>query len=112
MAEKRDDDKEIRDRFPASPAGPEIPEAPRIDVKLPPRADSPQPGRARPGAYRKLAIGATAASSFVAPIIVLAVGGMWLDHRLHTSIWAFVGALVGFVAGIVSLLRIIQQLNE
>ena len=72
-----------------------------------------QPGSASPGKYQKLAVAATAATSFVAPVIVLGVAGWWLDQRLHTiGMCAFVGTVIGFVVGIVSLLGIIRQLNR
>ena len=66
-----------------------------------------------PGSYRKVAIAATAASSFITPILVLGVGGWWLDQRFHTGgILAFVGAVIGFAAGIIALLQVIRQLNQ
>lgn len=109
--ERRGDD--IEKRFPVPPPSSELPEAPKIEVRLPPASDPLRRGAVKPGGYRKLAIAATAASTFVAPILVLSVGGWWLDQRLHTSgICAFIGAIVGFIAGIVSLLRVIQQLNQ
>jgi hypothetical protein len=114
MADDGKRDKDLSKRFPAPPPSSELPEAPRIDVKLPPRQGTPQPGRVTPGAYQKLAVAATAATSFIAPIVVLGVGGWWLDQRLHSpiGICAFIGTVVGFIVGIVSLLRVIQQLNR
>ena len=114
MADNGNQDDDLAGRFPRPPSEPEIPEAPKIDVKLPPREGRPTPGAVKPGAYRKVAIAATAASTFITPIIVLSLGGWWLDQRMHSStgIFAFLGALVGFVVGIISLLRVIQQLNS
>ena len=109
---KRED--KISERFPAPPPSTDLPAAPKIDVKLPPRVDAPQAGRVAPGSYQKLAVAATAATSFIAPIVVLGVGGWWLDQRLHSpiGICAFVGVVLGFIVGIISLLRVIQQLNR
>ena len=46
-------------------------------------------------------------------VLVLGVGGWWLDQRLHSGgICAFVGTVVGFIAGIVALLQVIRQLNR
>jgi hypothetical protein len=114
MAEKDEREDDLAKRFPASPAPPEIPDAPKIEVKLPPRAGAPQPGTVAPGGYHKLAVAATAASTFVTPIIVLGVGGWWLDQRLHmtTALFAFIGTVLGFIAGVVGLMRVIQQLNR
>ena len=91
----------------------ELPEAPKIDVELPALPEIQRPGSPAPGAYRKVAIAATAASTFVSPILVMGVGGWWLDQRLHSGgIWAFAGTVIGFIAGIVALLQVIRQLNR
>jgi hypothetical protein len=113
MADKDERNDDFSKRFPAPPPSSDVPEAPKIEVKLPPREGRPQPGTVAPGGYQKLAVAATAASSFVGPILVLGVGGWWLDQRLHTNgTCAFIGTVVGFIAGIFSLLRVIQQLNR
>src|ERR1051326_2745150 len=101
MADKDKRDKEFSERFPAPPPSTDLPEAPKIEVKLPPVGGKQAPGSVKPGAYRKVAIAATAASSFVTPILVLALGGVWLDKRLHTGgICAFIGAVLGFIVGV------------
>ena len=107
-------DKDLRQRFPAPPRGGDVPAPPKVEVKLPPPAGKPQPGTVTPGKYQKLAVAATAATSFAAPIVILSVGGWWLDQRLHnsTAIFAFLGTVVGFAVGILALLRVIQQLNR
>ncbi len=114
MAENEDRGEGDADRFAAPIRSTDVPEPPKVAVQLPPRAGKPQPGTVAPGSYQKVAIAATAASSFIAPILVMGVGGWWLDQRLHTSIGicAFVGTVVGFIVGILSLLRVIQQLNR
>jgi len=92
---------------------PDLPETPKIDVKLPALPHVQQRGSVAPGAYRKVAIAATAASSFISPILVLGVGGWWLDQRLHSGgLCAFAGTVIGFIAGIVALLQVIRQLNQ
>ena len=95
------------------PRIPRLPDAPKIDVKLPELPGAQQQGKVAPGAYRKVAIAATSASSFISPILVLGVGGWWLDQKLHSGgICAFVGTVIGFIAGIVALLQVIRQLNR
>src|SRR5581483_8359396 len=99
-------------RFPDVPPGPEVPEPPKIKSKLPPHPAKPEPGSFQPGSYNKMAIAATAASSFIMPIIVLSVAGWWLDGKLHTAPWlAFTGVLVGLIAGVASLLNVIKRLE-
>ncbi len=112
MAEKDESEKDIPERFPAPPPPTRIPDAPKIEVKLPPVAGKQAPGTVTPGSYQKVAIAATAASSFIAPIIVLGLGGWWLDQRFHINICAFIGTVLGFIVGILSLMRVIQQLNR
>ena len=114
MAENDEREKDIPERFPAPPPPTTIPAAPKFEVKLPPVAGKNAPGTVAPGAYQKVAIAATAASAFIAPILALGVGGWWLDQRLHSSIGicAFIGTVLGFIVGILSLMRVIQQLNR
>ncbi len=100
-------------RFPDVPPGPEVPEPPNIKSKLPPHPAKPEPGSFQPGSYNKMAIAATAASSFIMPIIVLSVLGWWLDQKLHhTTNWmAMIGVLLGLVAGISGLLNVLKRLE-
>ena len=114
MADDGKREKSSAERFAPPPHLPDVPEAPKIDVKLPSRESGPKQGTVAPGGYQKLAVAATAASSFIAPIIVLGAGGWWLDQRFHGSngLFAFAGTVLGFIAGIVSLLRVIKQLNR
>jgi hypothetical protein len=100
-------------RFPDLPPAPEIPEPPKLSHLIPPHVTRRQPGTVEPGSYNKMALATTAASSFIMPILVLSVGGWWLDKKLHTSPWlAFGGVVIGFIAGIVSLLNVIRRLEE
>ncbi len=113
MADKKQNEEDpLAGRFPTVPPAPEIPEAPKLAPKLPPHPDRQKPA-VEPGSYNKMAIASTEASAFVMPIIVLSVGGWWLDQKLHheTAWLAMIGLLVGLVAGISGLLRIISRLQ-
>ena len=101
-------------RFPAPPSVGKMPDAPQMSVKLPPRPDRPRQGTVAPGGYHKLAVSVTAASSFVTPILVLGVGGWYLDQMMHhqTAYLAFGGTVLGFVLGVFALMRIIKQLSK
>jgi F0F1-type ATP synthase assembly protein I len=103
----------IETRFPTLPNAPTLPDAPRYEAKLP-DISKPRPGAAAPGAYSKIAIAATAATSFIVPIIVLSVGGYFLDKKLNnTTPWfAMLGLIVGLAAGISALLKIIAKLQD
>ena len=114
MAE--DDGKEqddLQSRFPEVPPAPHIPEPPKLTQPLPPHPAKPRPGAVEPGGYNKLALATTAASTFIMPIIVLSVGGWWLDQKLHhTTAWlAFIGLLVGLVVGVSALLKVVNRLE-
>lgn len=92
---------------------PDAPEIPRLDPKLPRHPTQARPPDVAPGAYGKMAIASTAATSLIMPIIVFAVGGMFLDRKLHTDPWgAFIGVVLGFVAGIAALMNVMRRLGE
>jgi hypothetical protein len=106
-------EEDLRERFPALPPRRELPEVPDLDVPLPPHPSKPKPGSIEPGSYGKAAIAFTAASSFTMPIIVMSVGGWWIDGKFKTAPWGvFIGVVVGFAAGISSLLNVIKKLSE
>ena len=109
-----EEEPEIESRFPTLGPMPDVPDAPRLSPELPRHPSLPRPGAPEPGSAGKSAIAATAASSFVMPVIVLSVGGYLLDKALHhQTYWlAFVGVLLGFVAGIAALLNVIRKLSE
>jgi hypothetical protein len=112
--EEQGEGEQIEERFPNLPP-PEAPDVPELKPKLPPHPDRhSKPGAVEPGSYNKMALAATAASSFIMPIVALSVLGWWLDNRLHheTSWLAFIGVLVGMVVGISSLLRVMNRLSE
>ncbi|MCW3055800.1 MAG: hypothetical protein JWN14_4970 [Chthonomonadales bacterium] len=95
------------------PPAPHIPEPPKMTQPLPPHPAKPRPGVVEPGSYNKMALATTAASSFIMPIVVLSLGGWWLDQKLHhTTFWiAFVGVLVGLVVGVSALLKVVNRLQ-
>ena len=92
----------------------DLPEVPKLDPVLPPHPTAGQGPRAAPGSNRKAAIATTAASAFVMPVLVLSVGGYYLDKKLNHAVpwFAIAGVVVGMVVGITALLRIIQKLEE
>lgn len=114
MAEKDEQEQDdLQTRFPDVPPVPHVPEPPKMTQPLPPHPQKPGPGTVEPGSYNKLALATTAATSFIMPVIVLSLGGYWLDQKLHhsTAWFAFAGVLVGMVAGVSSLLNIIKRMQ-
>ncbi len=114
MAE--DDRKEQDDlRVPIlnMPPASHVPEPPKMTQPLPPHPAKPRPGAIEPGGYNKLALATTAASSFIMPILVLSVGGWWLDQKMHhgTAWLAFTGVLVGLVVGVSALLNVVKRME-
>ena len=91
----------------------DVPLPPKIPVNLPPDPSKPKSGGVEPGSYRNTALAMQSASSFIAPIIVLGVGGGWLDTKVHSGgIATVIGFILGFVVGVVSLLRIVNRMND
>ncbi|HLV82069.1 MAG TPA: AtpZ/AtpI family protein [Chthonomonadaceae bacterium] len=114
---ERDEDEEeaaLQKRFPTMPRPPEAPDVPHFAPKLPQHPDKPRPGAVEPGSYNKLALATTAASSFIMPIIILSVGGFYLDRALHhETYWlAFIGVIVGLIAGTASLISVMNRLSQ
>ncbi len=111
--ERREGSEKSEPRFPEVPGTPDVPEAPKLaPVTRPAR---PKAGPAlEPGSINKSALAATAASSFIMPIIILAVLGYFIDQKLHHSTYylALIGLLVGLVVGVSSLLKIVNKLSK
>lgn len=110
-----EDDDDLSKRFPAPPTVGAAPETPKLTRRdLPPHPEKPRPGAIEPGAYTNMGLAATAATSFIMPIIVCGLFGYYvLDTRLHLAPWGTVGGFtLGFVAGIVSLLRVVNKLSQ
>ena len=115
-----DDEQDAEDalikRFPAPPSfdrEDDVPTPPRIKVDLPPHPDKPRPGAVEPGSYKGTALAYQAASSFIMPIILLGLLGWFLDGRFHTNgIATIIFFILGFVVGIFSLLRIVNQMDD
>ena len=114
MAEDEGKDQDdLQARFPVVPPAPQVPHPPRMTQPLPPHPEKPRPGAIVPGSYSKMAMATTAASSFIMPIILLSLGGWWLDQKMHhaTAWLAFIGVLVGLVVGVSALLKIVNRLE-
>ncbi len=111
--DEREEQDDLEARFPRVPPAPPVPEAPKLTMPLPPHPSKPRPGAVEPGSYNKLALATTAATSFIMPIIVLSVGGWWLDQKLHhiTPWFAMAGVLLGLVVGVSALLKVVRRLE-
>jgi F0F1-type ATP synthase assembly protein I len=92
----------------------DAPEPPRLNPKLPAHPESTKPDAGTIASYSNSAIATSAVSSFVTPIIVLCLGGYWLDQRMqHKTPWfAMVGVVVGLVLGTSSLMRVLNRLSK
>lgn len=101
--------------LPELPSLPDLPEAPKLSPVLPPRpSKASEQNKTQSQNYGKSAIASMAATSFIMPIIVLALAGYWLDLRLkHSTDWfAGLGVLIGLAVGISSLMRLLQRLSD
>ena len=111
--EKSPRDKKLDDLLKQVPSSPNLPEVPKVSVTLPPDPNRKKPADPDAPNYGKMGLAATAASSFIAPIIVLTLGGYFLDKGVgHNQGWFVIGGVVlGFVVGISSLLNVIKKLS-
>ncbi|GDX41394.1 hypothetical protein LBMAG21_16860 [Armatimonadota bacterium] len=102
-------------RLPAMPSRPELPDVPALNSVLPPRPSKvKQVQEAQGGSYNKTALASIAASAFITPIMLLAVGGYALDAKLkHSTYWfAGLGLIIGMAVGVNSLLRVLQKIED
>ncbi len=108
---EEDEAAKLLKRFPQVPEHSDAPHPPMISVELPPH---PQLKKDSSDGMQtnKMAIASTAASSFVTPIIILSVAGWWLDQKFKTNWIAFVGVVLGFIVGVMQLIRITSKLND
>jgi hypothetical protein len=90
-----------------------LPEAPKLDPKLPKVGPPPNPGGFTPRQYAKMGMAYQAAASFITPFILLPLIGMWLDKKMHWAPWGvIVGFILGMAVGINLLLQIINRLGD
>jgi F0F1-type ATP synthase assembly protein I len=109
MASDREKQPGDEEAPPGVPHVPDLPEAPRLEPHLPPIPKE----RADEGDYRRAGLAYTIPAALVAPILVLTLGGAWLDERLHRSpAFTLAGAVLGFVVGMINMVRIAGKLNR
>lgn len=88
-----------------------VPAPPELRPNLPP--DPARPERREPGGYQSMGVAYSVPSALVAPVLVLVFVGAWADRRFGWSPWAtLVGALLGFVCGMVNMVRMANRLNR
>ena len=107
-------EEELANRFVHVQELPSLPTVPKIDVKLPEHPDvtKKKQGNQLSG-MAKNGIALTAATSFIAPIIVFAVIGNYADHRFNGhSMIIFAAIVVGLILGVVSLLNVMKRLAD
>lgn len=99
------------EKLPEVPSAPRLPDAPVIRADLPARPTESQSEGLKQ--YRNMGIAYTIPMALLAPIVVLLVGGWWLDQRFHKSpVFTLAGALVGTVVGFINMFRLASRLND
>lgn len=97
------------------PSRPELPEAPQLNPVLPPRPAITKAAKVAQGeANSKMALASIAATSFITPVILLALVGYALDAKMkHSVYWAAgLGVMIGMAVGVNSLLRVLQRMED
>ncbi|CCW34344.1 AtpZ/AtpI family protein [Chthonomonas calidirosea] len=114
---------------PEVPPAPQLPEVPQLQKAEKPSWQLSRPSRKSGGrlfgfstdspdsatrTYSKVVMAATVATSLIGPMIVFALVGFWLDGKLHHQVayLAGIGCIVGFFAGLVSVMDILRRLKK
>lgn len=109
--ESREESAEEKIPLPVTPPLPELPEVPHYRPNLPPserRALSE-----RQVLYQRMGMAYIIPATLIVPIILLTLLGAWLDTRLGRSpLFTLIGAIVGFAAGVLNMMRIINKLDR
>ncbi len=109
--EGADEERERAPKLPDLPPVPELPEVPELRPNLPPHPRQPASQDAKQ--YRQMGLAYTIPAALVAPIVVLTLGGWWLDERFHKSpAFTLAGAVLGMISGVVNMIRIANKLND
>ena len=112
MADENNKERNIADQFPELPKFEDVPDVPKISPSLPKLPSQSNSGDSQPGGYKKIALASTAATSFIGPIIVMTIIGLFLDKKFgHGQGLFVVGAIIlGFIVGVTSLMTVLKKL--
>ncbi|MFN7017765.1 MAG: AtpZ/AtpI family protein [Fimbriimonadales bacterium] len=102
---------EQEEQAPRLPPTPELPEPPQVEFERP-----QLPGAKLSPAFqrntRAISLAFSIGFSLAGPVILGALVGYWLDGRFGTSpTWAMVLTLLGMVAGLIQMIRVVNKLN-
>lgn len=103
-------EEEGKEELPKVPEVPPLPEVPELKPQLPAQ---PKPSRQQDQSlYQKMGLAYTLPIVLITPIVVLTVGGWWLDERLKTSPgFTIGGAVLGVITGFINMIRIANRLQ-
>lgn len=111
MAEEGPGPRREEPEFPPGPPIGEVPPAPEMRPDLPPRESRRR--TEDEGLYQRMGLAYTIPAALVAPILVLTLLGAWLDSQLHRSpLFTLGGAILGFVTGMINMIRLANRLNR
>jgi ATP synthase protein I len=106
-----DGEKEKETQIPEVPSTPELPEPPDVHFERPVLPSSGTPGSMR--SVRTMSLAFSAGISLIAPIVIGALGGNWLDRKFSTTPWlTLVLLLLGVVAGFTQMIRVLQRIER
>lgn len=105
---KQDEDAPLE--MPDLPSLPTLPDAPTLKPNLPSRS---KPKNESAKDYQQMGIAYTIPALLITPIVLLTVGGWWLDTHYHKSpAFTLGGALLGTVCGFINMFRAVSKLNK
>jgi F0F1-type ATP synthase assembly protein I len=104
------DEEEDKERLPKVPEVPPLPEVPELKPQLPAQ---PKPSREPDqGLYQKMGLAYALPIVLITPIVVLTVGGWWMDEQLKSSPgFTIGGAVLGVIVGFINMIRIANRLQ-
>jgi hypothetical protein len=109
--ERGEESAEEETPLPQTPPLPELPEVPHYRPNLPP-SDRRNLSE-KEILFQRMGMAYIIPATLIVPIILLTLLGAWLDTRLGRSpIFTLIGAIVGFAAGVLNMMRITNKLNR
>jgi F0F1-type ATP synthase assembly protein I len=110
---RNDPDEEKAEAWPELPPVPELPETPVLKPNLPAREKRSTKDMEKDHSARQMGLAYVLPTALAAPVVLLTLGGWWLDDRFRLSPYCTLsGALLGTVSGFINMIRIAGKMDR